>query len=198
MQPQAQYLPAQPASAHKHDTGAAVRSALSMILNPAQVVRGALEGVPWPFCLAVSGLAFTLFFLQTGLDMHRVGTASTGAAVGFTFLGLALGTAGVALTALVAWACARPLGCTRSLEWTVRAFGLAYTPTMVFATLGLFFNLSAGWNTAVAFGVTGALWALYPIIATLREMTSDKLAASLAITTVCGAMVLSAWALLGI
>ena len=52
-----------------------------MILNPAQVVKGAMERVPWPVSLSISGLAFTLFFLQTGLDMHRVGTASSGAAV---------------------------------------------------------------------------------------------------------------------
>jgi len=83
-------------------TSSSLRSALSMILNPAQVVKGALDQVPWPFCLSVSGLAFTLFFLQTGLDMHRVGTASAGAAVGFTFLGLFFGTAGVALVAAVA------------------------------------------------------------------------------------------------
>lgn len=178
--------------------GFSLRTALSMILNPAQALRGALERVPWPFCLAVSGLAFTLFFLQTGLDMHRVGTASAGAAVGFTFLGTAMGTAGVALAAALAWACSRPFGGDRSLEWTVRAFCLAYTPTLIFVTVGLIVNLAAGWNTAVAFGVTGALWALYPIIAIVREMTGDKLAASLVISTVCGALALSGWALLGI
>jgi hypothetical protein len=198
MQPQASYLPAPASVAPNHSFGTSIRSALAMILNPAQVVKGALDRVPWPFCLAISGLAFTLFFLQTGLDMHRVGTAGAGAAVGFTFLGLAMGTAGVALVACVAWVCARPLGCARSLEWTVRAFCLAYTPTLIFVMVGLIFNLAAGWNTAIAFGVTGALWALYPIITVLREMTAEKLAASLAISTVCGALVLCGWSLVGI
>ena len=179
-------------------TSSSLRSALSMILNPAQVVKGALDQVPWPFCLSVSGLAFTLFFLQTGLDMHRVGTASAGAAVGFTFLGLAFGTAGVALVATVAWALARLLGGERSLEWTVRAFCLAYTPTLIFAVVGLIFNLAAGWNTAIAFGVTGVLWALLPVIAILREMTGEKLGASLAISTLCGGLILCGWALVGI
>jgi hypothetical protein len=169
-----------------------------MILNPTPALKGALDRVSWVFCLAVSGLAFTLFFLQTGLDMHRVGTASSGAVVGYTFLGTALGTAGVVLVAALAWACSRPFGNDRSLEWTIRAFCLAYTPTLIFCVVGLFFNLVAGWNTAIAFGVTGALWALYPIIAIVREMTADKLWASLAISTVCGALVLSGWALLGI
>ncbi|MEW6555542.1 MAG: hypothetical protein AB1384_14810 [Actinomycetota bacterium] len=174
------------------------RSAFSMILNPAQAVKGALESVPWVYSLAISGMAFTLFFLQTGLDMYRVGTASTRAAVGFTFLGTALGTAGVALVATLAWAASRPLGGDRSLQWTIRAFCLAYTPTIIFCTVGLVFNLAVGWNTAIAFGITGVLWALYPILAICREMTGEKLWASMAISTVCGALVLSAWALLGI
>ncbi|MBC7246422.1 MAG: hypothetical protein H5T73_01415 [Actinobacteria bacterium] len=173
-------------------------TALSMILNPTRVLKGAMESIPWPFCLAISGISFTLFFLQTGLDMHRVGTASTGAAVGFTFLGTAMGTAGVALVAALAWAASRLFGNDRSLGWTVRAFCLAYTPTLIFCLVGLIANLTAGWNTAVAFGITGALWALYPIIAICREMTGEKVIASLTLSTICGALILCGWALLGI
>jgi hypothetical protein len=176
----------------------AIRSALGMILNPGQVVKGAMQGVPWPFCLTISGLAFTIFFLQTGLDMHRVGTAGTGATVGFTFLGLGLGTIGVALVAALAWVVARPLGGRRSLEWTVRAFCLAYSPTLIFVVLGLIFNLAGGWNTSVAFGITGALWAVYPLLSIVKEMTGEKLALSLVLSTVCGALIISTWALLGI
>ncbi len=169
-----------------------------MILNPAQVVKGALEKVPWPVSLSVSGLAFTLFFLQTGLDMHRVGTASAGKAAGFTFLGTALGTSGVALVACVAWAASRLMGGDRPLDWTIKSFCLAYTPTLIFCVVGLLFNLAGGWNTAVAFGVTGVLWALYPIFAIVKELTGEKIWASLLLSTLCGALVLSGWALLGI
>ena len=193
-----QYLPTAGSQLEGRGIGQSLRSALTMILNPAQVLKGAMERVPWPVSLSISGLAFTLFFLQTGLDMHRVGTASPGAAVGYTFLGTAMGTMGVALVAAVAWAASRPFGNDRSLDWTVRAFCLAYTPTLIFCAVGLMVNLVAGWNTAVAFGVTGALWAIYPIIAICREMTGDKLAASLVISTVCGGLVLCGWALLGI
>jgi hypothetical protein len=174
------------------------RAALAMIINPAQVVKGALERVPWPVSLAVSGLAFTLLFLQTGLDMHRVGTVSAGAVVGFTFAGLAMGTAGIAAVAAVAWAASRLLGGERSLTWAVRAFCLAYTPALIFVCVGLIFNLAAGWNTAVAFGVTGVIWALLPMSAVLREMTGERLGASLALSTLCGGLVLGCWALLGI
>lgn len=175
-----------------------VRSVLSMILNPGEVIKGALQGASWPVCLTISGLAFTLFFLQTSLDMHRVGTAGTGAAVGYTFLGLGVGTIGVGLVAALAWLLARPLGCTRSLEWTVRAFCLAYTSTLVFAVVGLIFNLAAGWNTAVAFGITGALWAFHPLLSILKEMTGQKLVASLVLATVCGSIIISMWAAIGL
>lgn len=175
-----------------------VRSALTMILNPGEAIKGALQGVPWPFCLGVSGLAFTLFFLQTMLDMHRVGTAGTGRVIGFTFLGLGVGTIGIGLVAALAWALARPMGCTRSLEWTIQAFCLAYTSTLVFTVVGLIFNLAAGWNTAVAFGITGALWAFHPLVSILKEMTGQKLAASLVLATVCGCLILSVWAALSL
>lgn len=175
-----------------------LRSALTMILNPGQVVTSALDGAPWPFCLGVSGLAFTLFFLQTMLDMHRVGTAGTGKVIGFTFLGLGVGTIGIGLVAALAWALARPLGCSRSLPWTVRAFALAYTSTLVFAVVGLVFNLAAGWNTSIAFGITGALWAFHPLLGILKEITGQKLAASLVLATVCGCLILSAWAALSL
>ncbi|MBN1631928.1 MAG: DUF4339 domain-containing protein [Thermoleophilia bacterium] len=175
-----------------------VRSALTMILNPGQVIKSALDGVPWPFCLGVSGLAFTLFFLQTMLDMHRVGTAGSGRVIGFTFLGLGVGTIGVVLVAALAWAIARPLGCSRSLLWTVRAFGLAYTSTLVFAIVGLIFNLAAGWNTSIVFGITGALWAFHPLLGIVKEMTGQKLVASLVFATVCGCLILSVWAALSL
>lgn len=178
--------------------GFSVRTALAMIVNPAQVVKSALERVGWPVSLPVSGLAFTLLFLQTGLDMHRVGTASAGAVVGFTFAGLAMGTAGVAGVASLAWAASRMLGGERSLDWAVRAFCLSYTPALIFVCVGFIFNLVAGWNTAVAFGVTGVIWALLPMFAVLREMTGENLGASLALSTLCGGLVLGAWALLGI
>ncbi len=174
------------------------RSVLAMILNPAQVIKGALENVPWPLCLSISGLAFLLFFLQTALDMHRLGTAGSGAIVGFTFLGLGLGTIGVGIVASLAWILSRPLGCTRSLEWTVRAFCLAYTPTLIFVVVGMIFNLAGGWNTSVAFGITGALWAIHPMLSILKEMTGEKLVASLILATICGALIISVWAVFGI
>jgi hypothetical protein len=167
-----------------------------MILNPGQVLKGALEGVPWPFCIGVSGLAFAIFFLQTALDLRQAGTTSTAGTIALTAVGFGLGTIGIAIIAVLAWALARPLGHDRPLEWTVRAFCLSYTPTLIFVVIGLAVNLVVDWRTAVCFGVTGALWALHPMLSVLKEMTGHKLAASLVLVTVCGGLIIGAWAYL--
>lgn len=49
------------------------KTALNMIINPGEVVKTQMGRVPWPYSLAVSGLSFTLFFMQTGLDLLRSG-----------------------------------------------------------------------------------------------------------------------------
>ena len=46
---------------------------LNMMINPGEVVKNQMTKVPWPYSLLISGLSFTLFFLQTGLDMLRTG-----------------------------------------------------------------------------------------------------------------------------
>ncbi len=73
-----------------------------MMVNPAGVVRQRLDKAAWPWALAVSGTAFTLFFLQTALDMTRSGRSSVLGAAALTFTGLIYGTFGVAVLALLA------------------------------------------------------------------------------------------------
>jgi hypothetical protein len=173
------------------------RSALAMILDPGRVMKSALQDVPWPFCLSVSGLAFAVFFLQTALDMHRAGTAGQRDIIVYSLLGLGLGTIGVLVVAGIAWSVARAFSAARPFLWTVRAFGLAYSATLIYALIGIILNLAAGWNTGVAFGITGALWAFYPLLGIAKELTGDRLGLSLVLTTVCGGLVLSVWAVMG-
>jgi hypothetical protein len=145
--------------------------------------------------LGVSGAAFGLFFLQTGLDLLRVGQptlprlAMTGNAgvVGLCLLGIAYGTLGVVFLAAIAWIATRPLGATIALEATVRAFAFGYCPALV----------AFGWNTALAFGVTGVLWALGPMIATLREMLGGQTWPGVILATILGGLTLFGWAYLG-
>ena len=64
--------------------------------------------------------------------------------------------------------------------------------------IGLLFNLFFGWNTAVAFGVTGVLWALGPMIAVLKGMVGGRSWPATLLATACGLMVLLGWARVGL
>ena len=79
----------------------------------------------------------------------------------------------------------------------IRAFALAYSATLIYAAMGLMFNLFFGWNTAVAFGVTGVLWALAPMISVLKGMVGGRGWPATVLATVCGLMVLAGWVRVG-
>lgn len=173
------------------------KAALKMITNPGEVVKDQMSRVPWPFSLAVSGLSFALFFLQTGLDMLRSGQIQMPTVVLITLIGLFYGTAGVVLIALLAWSLSQAASRNFTVVWAISSFALGYSATLVYALAGLAFSLVLGWNTAVAFGVTGVLWALRPNLFTIRQMSGERVAFSIILTTLCGALILVGWALLG-
>lgn len=173
-----------------------VFSLLGLFTHPRAVLQTHLASVSTHFCLSVSGLAYCLFYLQTGLDLVRSGSHGTLFALLLAGLGLVVGTAGVGLLAALAWVMARPWGNEISLGWVVRAFGLGYIPALLYAILGILANLALGWNTSLAFGVTGVLWALGPILTAIREMTGQHTGAAIIITTVCGALMLAVWGLI--
>jgi hypothetical protein len=168
-----------------------------MIMNPHGVIMAQLANVPWPIAFGISGSAFTLFFLQTGLDLARAGHANLVRVALLSAAGAVYGTIGVGLLAVVSWVLTRLFRTPHSLEWALRAFGLAYSATLIYALFGVAANVALGWNTAVAFGVTGVLWALGPLNAVVQEMAQGKLAVSLLLTTLCGALLLYGWAWLG-
>jgi hypothetical protein len=174
-----------------------LRTVLGMMINPGGLLKSRLAETGFGAALGISGLAFLLFFLQTGIDRARVGQIGIGAVAAMGFIGLVYGTAGVAIIGFVGWAGARLLGGKGSIGEAIRAFGLAYSPTLVYAAMGLFFNLLFGWNTAVAFGVTGLLWALGPMIAALKEMVGGRNGAAAGLATVCGLLLLLGWVRLG-
>jgi len=173
------------------------KTALNMILNPGDVVKRQMSKVPWPFSLSVSGLAFSLFFLQTGLDMLRAGQIEISTVVLISMLGLCYGTAGVALIAVMSWALSQGSERAYNVEWAISAFALGYSATLVYVLVGLVFSLALGWKTAVAFGVTGVLWALRPTIMTVRQMSGERIGFSIVVSTLCGAILLFGWAFLG-
>jgi hypothetical protein len=184
---------------------AQIRSALLIFVNPGGALKGALSEVPIPLALGISGTAFGLFFLQTGLDLLRAGEPTlprlamtgNGGVVGLCLLGVAYGTIGVAVLGAIGWAATRALGATLALEATVRAFALGYCPALVYALFGIVMNVAFGWNTALAFGVTGVLWAIGPMIATLREMLGGRTSPSVILATILGGLTVLGWAFLG-
>lgn len=176
-------------------TGTDWKSVLMMMVNPAGVLKRRLAAVSPVWALFVSGLAFTLFFLQTGLDLHRSGESAGTVAV-LAGVGLLYGTVAVAAIAIFAWLLSQLFGGDKSADWSVKAFALGYSPALIYTSLGLVANLAFGLNTAVVFGVTGMLWALGPIVAAVKEMTGQRTTPSIIIATLCGGLLLFGWWLL--
>jgi len=174
-----------------------LRAALAMMINPAAVLQKRVARVPWPFSLSVSALAFLLFFMQTGLDLLRTGQKGAGFVVLLSVEGLLFGSLGIALLAGIAWAITRIFKGDKPLGWAVSAFGLGYCSTLIFTVLGLLFSLLLHWNTSVAFGVSGVLWATGPMIASIKQMSRDNTALSVIVATVCSGLLLLGWVLLG-
>lgn len=173
-----------------------LKTGLAIAVNPGAILKSRLQLYPVSWALAVSGSAFLLIFLQSGLDLHRTGQAGPAKVVGWGLIGLGFGTLGVGLLATIAWLLSAPFGRQKTRDWALRAFALAYSPALIYGILGLGANLLLGWNTAVAFGVTGFLWAVGPMFSSAQEMTENNLAASYAITTVCGSLLLVGWGVL--
>jgi hypothetical protein len=174
-----------------------LRAALAMMINPGAVLQKKVAGIPWPFSLSISALAFMLFFLQTGLDLMRIGQKGIGFVVLLSVEGLLFGSLGIALLAVVAWGITRLFRGDKPIGWAISAFGLGYCSTLIFTVLGVFFSLILHWNTSVVFGVSGVLWATGPMIASIKQMSRENTALSIIVATICSGLLLFGWALLG-
>jgi hypothetical protein len=177
------------------------RVVFAIMAAPAAVLRRHAASMPAPLALAISACAFALFFAQTAIDLHRGGPWDAAALVSLLLLvgsGAVIGSVGVGLLALLAFALSRPFATETKLGWTLRAFGLAYSPTLVYALCGLLVQLLLGWPTAIAFGVTGYLWALGPLHAAISELTGQRAWPSALLTTLVGTALLLAWAFVGL
>jgi hypothetical protein len=84
-----------------------------------------------------------------------------------------------------------------NLKWTISNFSLGFSSTLIYAVIGLLMSFLIGWNTSVAFGVTGVLWGLRPIQFTVMEMSGEKMAISILVTTLTGLILLVGWAAFG-
>ena len=155
--------------------------------------------IAWPLALAIPGIAYMLLSLQAGFDLQRAGVAVDGARLVLLLgKGALLGTAGIALVAVFAYAVLRAVGSAVTAGAAIRAFGVAHAIPLLYAVCGMVLNLAFGWNTALACGVTGLLWALGPLMANLRELSGGKSWLAVALSTLTGGLLLFAWASLGL
>lgn len=162
-------------------------------LNPGLLIKNNLQGQPWPLAFLVSGFAFIFFFLQVGLDLHRSGAISAGQALALASVGLVYGTLGVSLLAYITWLLASVFKSNCSLTWALQAFALSFAPTMIYVSFGLVANLFFDWNSSIAFGVTGVVWALIPISNVTNTLVEGRKTISIALTTLSGLILLFSW-----
>jgi hypothetical protein len=174
-----------------------ISTVFGMMISPGPTVKKALSGRQWYLGLIVSTLAFALFFLQTGLDLYKTGQK------GFSFVALSAATGAVygllvipALGVLV-WSVLKVAKTDKSLKWAISSFCLSYSGALIYGLIGVAFSLILGWKTSMAFGVTGVLWAIGPMMVGLREMSGGKTVLGVILATLVGSFVLLSWALLG-
>lgn len=173
-----------------------LRTVIGMMISPAGALKSALSG-RWYISAAVSAVAFGLFFFQTGLDLYKTGQKDFMFVIMFTGLGLAYGAVFIPLMGSLFWWIIKMTKTAMSLPQAVSTFCLCYSGALIYGICGLVFSLALGWKTAVAFGVTGVLWATGPIIHSIRQMTGGKTALSVSLATVAGVAILFSWSLFG-
>ena len=174
-----------------------VRTIFGMMINPAGTLKNALLSTKWYFSVAISAVAFGLFFIQTGLDLYKTGQKGMSYVWISGTTGIIYGIIGIPLIGLLIWVILKTSKSEKDMRTTISSFCLSYSGALVYGFLGLFFSLVLGWKTSVAFGVTGVLWAIGPMIITIREMTKGNTALSIPIATVVSAVVLVSWSFFG-
>ncbi len=173
-----------------------MRTIFGMMINPAAALKGAISG-RWYLGPLVSALAFGLFFIQTGLDLYKTGQKEWNFVLFSAGIGLVYGLIVIPVISSILWVILKAARTDKSLLQTVSAFCLSYSGALIYGITGLIFSLALGWKTSVAFGVSGVLWAIGPMIITIRELTGGKNALSVPLATLVGALILISWSLFG-
>jgi hypothetical protein len=166
---------------------------MNMMFSPGTVLKNAAAGLPFYFSLIISGSAFGLFFLQTGLDLYRTGQKSLMFITLMALLGFAFGMLVVPLISTFIWLIAKGFGSDKTIKWAISAFSLSYSGALIYSICGILISAFLGWRTAIAFGVSGVLWATGPMIAAIREMIGGKVFTCVLLATVAGSIVLYCW-----
>jgi len=172
------------------------RNIFGMMVSPASALRGALAG-KWYLSVLVSALAFGLFFAQTGLDLYKTGQKELNFVLLSAGAGVLYGLVVIPLIAIFLWVILKAVKTEKNLMQAVSVFCLSYSGALVYGFLGLVFSLALGWKTSIAFGVTGVLWAIGPMMYAIRELAGGKNTLSFFLSTLVGAAVLLSWSIFG-
>jgi len=170
---------------------------LSMMISPKKTLQDTIDTTNWYYSLIVSGLAFGLFFLQTGLDLFKTGQKNFISVIITALIGLGYGIFVIPLLGILIWLIFKVFKSNKSITWAISTICLSYSGALIYGLVGLVFSLVLKWNTAIAFGVTGILWAIRPMVLSIKEMSNDKLAPSIIITTLVCVFVLVSWSFIG-
>ncbi len=173
-----------------------VRQILAYLIDPAQFLKRNMEGLPWYFSVLISGVAFLLLFLQSGLDMYRAAKIDLIKVFLLAAIGLFFGIVVIVLLALFIHLIAMIVGYRAPLSKTIKLFTLSYAASLIYLIMGLIFSLALSWNTSIAFGVTGILWTMRPLIATIKSMFKERELISVIISSLCGVFVIVMWSLI--
>lgn len=173
------------------------RTVVGMMISPASAVKTAFSEIPWMLSALISALAFGMFFLQTGLDLYKTGQKNLSYLLMSGGLGIIYGLVVIPLLGALIWAILKTMKTDKGIKSAISSFCLSYSGALIYGILGLVFSVALGWKTSVAFGVTGVLWAIGPMIVTIREMTGGKNSLSIPIATLVSAVVLISWSVFG-
>ena len=172
------------------------RTVFGMMISPAGALTGAFSN-KWYLSAGVSALAFGLFFVQTGLDLYKTGQKEMDFVLISAGAGIAYGLVMIPLLGAIMWAILKAAKTDKSMMQAISAFCLSYSGALIYGLLGLAFSLALGWRTSVAFGVTGVLWAIGPMMFTIRRLAGGKNALSVPLATAVGVIVLISWSVFG-
>lgn len=170
-----------------------IRNLFGMMINPARVLKSVLADTKWFYSIFISAAAFGLFFSQTGIDLYRTGQKDFLFVLFMLMIGLAYGAIIVPIIALLVWLVLKISKVQMTIGQSISVICLSYSGALIYGLSGLVFSMVLGWNTALIFGVTGVLWAMGPMMYTIRQVSNGKRSLSIVVSTVVGIAVLVSW-----
>lgn len=173
------------------------RTIIGMMISPASAIKNAVLSTDWYLSIAVSAAAFTFFFLQTGLDLYKTGQKGLLFVILSAVSGTVYGMIVIPFIGILIWGVLKVAKTDKDMKWAISSFCLSYSGAFIYGIIGLIFSLAFAWKTSIAFGVTGVLWAVGPMIVVIREMTGGQNKLSIPIATIASCIVLLSWSLFG-